>query len=371
MFQKFKTTIQHLSDAQISSGIWPDELKISERGNLSVWYAPFDHVNASAKVILVGITPGRQQATNALVAARDALLRGKDDEEALRAAKLHASFSGPMRKNLVSMLDHIGLSRLLGISSCDSLWNANSDLAHFTSVLRYPVFKNHENYSGSPKISKTEFLKSAALRWTGEELSKVRNAWLVPLGGTVEDGLDVMIGAGLLDEGRVLKGVPHPSGANMERIKYFLGAKNRDALSSKVDAPSIDQAKVLLQSRLSFQTEEFPGSARAISPVIDRVLPGAVAVNFHQCFPYYQISRGKNAGKRLYPHVHEDGNLVVSPTRFEADYIRVSSLEEAIQLMLKRRFKLRMSNPDAGIRAPSLIRFDSLCFRERPPTGFF
>lgn len=57
-------------------------------------YAPFDHINRDARIVIVGMTPGAHQAQQALAAAREALLRGKSAEDAARIAETHASFSG-------------------------------------------------------------------------------------------------------------------------------------------------------------------------------------------------------------------------------------------------------------------------------------
>ena len=48
---------------------------------------------------------------------------------------------------------------------------------------------------------------------------------------------------GLIDGDRLLDGLPHPSGANAERIAYFLGRKPREQLSAKTNADSIDTAR--------------------------------------------------------------------------------------------------------------------------------
>lgn len=71
------------------------------------------------------------------------------------------------------------------------------------------------------------------------------------------------------------------------------------------------------------------------------------------------VQRGKNKGKRLYPHTHEDGSFVVSPTKFERDYIRLASAGD-IEGHLHRGLRLRMSNPAEGITAPSLIKPESI-----------
>jgi len=48
----------------------------------------------------------------------------------------------------------------------------------------------------------------------------------------------------------ILAGMPHPSGANGERISYFLGRKDRDKLSSKTNPDKIDHAKEALLEKI-------------------------------------------------------------------------------------------------------------------------
>jgi hypothetical protein len=67
------------------------------------------------------------------------------------------------------------------------------------------------------------------------------------------------------------------------------------------------------------------------------------------------VRRGKAAGAVLTPHIHADGCYVVSPSRYEKDYIRIRSIDE-VKEYLGRGYSLRMSNQDeANHRAPSLI----------------
>lgn len=64
--------------------------------------------------------------------------------------------------------------------------------------------------------------------------------------------------------------------------------------------------------------------------------------------------RSKNyAGLPLYPHRHDDGMYVASHTRFEADYIRVGTLEQ-LEALVRAGYSARMPNPDIK-QAPSLI----------------
>jgi hypothetical protein len=213
--------------------------------------APFDYVTPRAKIVIVGITPGAQQASNALTEARRQLLAGNSAEDAIRAAKVFASFSGPMRTNLVAMLDYIGLNDWIRTNSCSNLWSSSSELVQFTSALRYPVFVAGKNYSGSPSMSGTAILRDLVIRRLGEEATTLTGAIWVPLGPKAEEGLNLLATANLLPPDRVLSGLPHPSGANAERIAYFLRRKPREQLSSKTSADAIDRARDRLMSQVA------------------------------------------------------------------------------------------------------------------------
>lgn len=65
--------------------------------------------------------------------------------------------------------------------------------------------------------------------------------------------IDVLIhlsSLGYLKEQQILQGFPHPSGANAERIQYFLGLKPRADLSRVTDPVKIDQAKSQLMQQM-------------------------------------------------------------------------------------------------------------------------
>lgn len=226
-------------------------LVFSSEGELSISYAPFDYITPRAKVVIVGITPGAQQAANALAETRRQLLAGITAEAALKAAKVFASFSGPMRTNLVAMLDYIGLNKWIGINSCSNLWSNSAELVQFTSALRYPVFVGGKNYSGSPSMSRTTILRDLVITRLGEEAATLTDAIWVPLGPKAEEGLKLLTTANLLPQERVLSGLPHPSGANAERIAYFLGRKPREQLSPKTSADAIDRTRDRVTSKIA------------------------------------------------------------------------------------------------------------------------
>lgn len=250
--KRFRSAILSASETAIERDIALDgKLVLDRAGDVTVSYAPFEHIQQGARVAILGITPGARQAGNALVAARRQLLAGADDASALRAAKVFASFSGPMRSNLIAMLDHIGLSDWLGIPSTEALWGTASQKVHFTSALRFPVLVNGNNYSGQPSMTATPILRRCLERYLQEEALALGEAVWVPLGPRATEGIEWLVREGVIEKAMVLKGLPHPSGANAERIAYFLGRKSRDALSAKTSPTVLDQARELLLARVS------------------------------------------------------------------------------------------------------------------------
>jgi hypothetical protein len=236
--------------AELKGGDLLQRFTLGREGAVSVCYAPFDFVASGAQLVIVGITPGRTQAINALVAASAALRAGKDHTEASRLAKLTGSFSGPMRANLISMLDHIGLASVLDIATCSNLFSGVGDRVHFTSALRYPVFVGDANYNGTPDMLKTPLLKSMIDTCLADEARHLSNAVWLPLGPQPARALEYLCGRGLLDRRQVLQGLPHPSGANAERISYFIGRKARDLLSPKTNANTLDAALRTLRAQV-------------------------------------------------------------------------------------------------------------------------
>ncbi len=217
-------------------------LTLHQQGNLRVTWAPFDHIARTARLVIVGITPGRQQAENALTAFRKALDMGSPHSDALRLAKQTGSFSGSMRGSLVDMLNHIGAHRAFGVTTCAALFEPAQELAHFTSALRHPVFVGDANYNGAPGMLRHAILRSMIETHLAEEAAALPAALWLPLGPKPTEALYHLADRGLLDRDRILDGLPHPSGANGERIAYFLGRKDRNSLSSKTSAVPLGQS---------------------------------------------------------------------------------------------------------------------------------
>lgn len=219
-------------------------LLISTQGTYQTFYAPFDHVNRDAKVVICGITPGKQQAMNALDEARRHLIKGASPEVALQLSKKMASFSGKMRVKLVETLNYIGLDEVLGITNCVDLFGAHAHLAHFTSVLRNPVFQNGKDYGGRPSmLRQPAMLEQIDSVLSPEIRSLGPDCVYIPLGDDVSNVFTYLESKGIVQSSHVLHGVPHPSPNNGERIKYFLGGKDRDLLSPKTDHVKMDKRK--------------------------------------------------------------------------------------------------------------------------------
>ncbi|EFM08629.1 conserved hypothetical protein [Paenibacillus curdlanolyticus YK9] len=198
--------------------------RVEQSGKLEMYYAPHnEHVNPAASVLIVGITPGWTQMRIAYETARKAMAEGASDEELFRRTKEAARFAGPMRANLIAMLNELGLQHYMQLDGCAALFEGSQELLHSISVLKYPVFFEGSNYTGArPPLLANAFLKERALFFMREELrSLARPALLIPLGKTVEGVLRLLAEEGELDVDACLWGFPHPSGANGHRHRQL------------------------------------------------------------------------------------------------------------------------------------------------------
>lgn len=162
-------------------------LLLWEAGLLSVHYAPWDWVNTEARIMIVGITPGAFQASAALREAQ-ACLMAAARRKTLRRADATGSFAGPMRSNLVTMLNGIGLAEALGLDSSAQLFSTHHHLAALCSAIDYPVFVHGQNYGGaSPPLTRDPLLRSLIRASLGARIAMTPNALVVPLGKAAQD----------------------------------------------------------------------------------------------------------------------------------------------------------------------------------------
>lgn len=237
-------------------------------GPLSAFYAPWDWVNTSAKIMLVGITPGAAQAAKGLREAQRCLREGLANEETLRRANAVGSFSGPMRANLVTMLDGIGLGGVLGIDSTARLFDTHPHLAAKTSAISYPVFVNGQNYGGgNPSLIRHPALRSLVRASLGPRVAMAAGALVIPLGTAAQDAVMLPTADGLLDRGRCLLGFPHPSGANGWRVRQYTA--RRETLREEV----AHWAAMTTSGPLRTVLADAPRQPTRAAPVIRHRLP--------------------------------------------------------------------------------------------------
>ncbi|MCH8900294.1 MAG: hypothetical protein IH942_07370 [Acidobacteria bacterium] len=209
------------------------DLLIATEGRIRVFYAPFDYKSPNARIALVGITPGWTQMEAAVRTFVSTIAAGGTEPAALDSVKKAAAFSGTLRTNLVSMLDQIGVPSRLGIETSAELFGAHADLLHPTSAIRYPVFRDEDNYAGtSPVLVKSPTLLSFVDTLLLQELNSPANTLVIPLGKAAKTAVSRLVTAGSVDGTRVLSGFPHPSGAYPRRAEVFEAgrASLRDAV---------------------------------------------------------------------------------------------------------------------------------------------
>lgn len=180
----------------------------------------FGYVNPSAKVVIVGITPGNSQLEN----SRDGLT--------LREIKRINAFGGNMRQNLIRMLDYIGVNHLLGIASCSTLWEEDFDLVEMTSLLKDATFvvtnKNGEvsktMFKDVKQINKVKSLQQMFREGFVRDCASYKKTILyIGLGPGVYDMLCKLKEEGIINAEIIA--LAHPSGANAGRIACYLGTK--------------------------------------------------------------------------------------------------------------------------------------------------
>lgn len=216
---KFATTLAELPSELTESEIMRPDLQLWSDHGWSIYYVPFERVNPAARILLVGLTPGRHQMWRANMAAAQAIRAGRSIPEVLDAASRSGAFAGTMRRNLVQMLDDIGVAKWLGLQTTEVIWTDDSafELESGTSAVLHPLFKaGGANYGGNVVTDAVRFPVLGAFldQVLAAELALVPDALIVPLGVSVNGALTRLISAGSVERQRVLEGFPHPSGAN-------------------------------------------------------------------------------------------------------------------------------------------------------------
>ena len=222
-----------LKDKYTKEELLTEDFLLDKENNIEVYYAPHnEYINSEAKIFIIGITPGFQKMSTAIAMARKELECNNNIEEMQYKCKVAGRFSGSLRKNIISMLDEIRLNEVLHLNSCSELFGKKDYLLHTVSLIPYPVFVKKQNYTGhTPKLIKSEFLMKYIYNNFINELRQLddyRDVLLIPLGKAVEEVLDKLEKEGYIDNKQILRGFPHPSGANVNRLNQL--EENKEGL---------------------------------------------------------------------------------------------------------------------------------------------
>ncbi|MBM6616869.1 hypothetical protein [Bacillus suaedaesalsae] len=228
MFTKFEPAIRllPLKPKYEKQNLITSNFLIKEENDLKMYFSPHnEYINVHAKVVIIGITPGWFQMEKAIRLCRMYLENDMPTYEILRLVKRECRFAGAMRRNLIQMLEELGLHQYLNIEHAENLFQLTDEALHTVSLLKYPIFHNGRNYTGhQPPI--LHFMEEIDKTIQTDILS-LSNPLIIPLGKAVETVLNVYIKDGILSEEQCLVGFPHPSGANGHRHKQFENEKEQ------------------------------------------------------------------------------------------------------------------------------------------------
>lgn len=249
LFEKYESAIRDYRGPQ--GDPQSPSLRMHRNGDLVVYYAPFEWVNPSAKLVLVDATPWKAQADIALTEANRALLEGAPVSEVLRRANLAAAFAGVTRQRVVALLDNIGVHQWLSLSSSADLFGEAGGLLQVSSVLQFPVFKNGENFRAGWHPERDPMLRLQMRNHFGKMAKAMPEAVFIPVGAAASRGVEWLTKEGFMNRERVLHGIPHPRKEEPDRVAYFLGEKDRADLNEKTHPDKIDAARDHLQSAVA------------------------------------------------------------------------------------------------------------------------
>lgn len=227
----YEPLVAALPDGRLDpADVFRPEFLLWSEWDIACHWAPLDHVPARPSLVLVGVNPSTEQALAAFTAARDALRAGASWARAQETASRGAAFGGPLRTNLVHMLDAIGLATVHGVETVGALID-RPDAVHVTNAVRHPVTVLGRDYDGRrPLLLRYPRLAAYVHQVLAPELASLPDAIVVPLGRIAGEAVARLVEEERLEMARCLLGMPHPSGANGHREADFGRARVELAL---------------------------------------------------------------------------------------------------------------------------------------------
>jgi hypothetical protein len=230
---------------------------IATEGRYELQYVPFEHVNRSARLAIVGITPGTTQIALSYDALCNAFATGLDRDQALASAKAAGAFGGSMRGRLNQMIHKFRVHETVGVQTAEDIWEPNERILHSTSVVPHAAFKNGRMFNGSfAEVLRTPLLRASF------EMDLLSTLPLLPsdtrfvaVGRTPWEALTWCIENGHLRRDQVLGAFPHPSGNAGSQVDYFTGKKKPDELKPGDPVlhrlPWLDQMRAELENKVA------------------------------------------------------------------------------------------------------------------------
>jgi hypothetical protein len=212
------------------------ETLLASGGGDELFYIPFEHVTTSARLVIVGITPGPEQIKLAYRTVSSKLKVGLSDDAILHESKKHGAFGGPtMRPKLLQQMRHFGFTRILGIEEEGELWGERADLLHSTSVIPHAAFRKGKMFAGSfDQILRSHVFRESFERDFVASLSSLSpDALYVGLGPTPLAALDWCVEQGKIRKEQVLGAFAHPSTSGGSQVDVYLGLKKVADLKEK------------------------------------------------------------------------------------------------------------------------------------------
>lgn len=215
----------------IAAGAGPNDPRciVGSDDRFTLVYAPFSYVTRTARLAIVGQTPGPDQLALAYPVVRSKLAMGWSEDDILRVALDGAAFGGDMRDPLLKMLRHFGIGDLIGVADVADLWKpSHAHLLHATSVVPHAAFRK----KSGKRFSDSDFqviLKSPAMQRCFEtcflpQLAELPSDCLfIGLGPLVHKALKWCVEHRHIKAGQLLGGLPHPSRASGNQVSFFLG----------------------------------------------------------------------------------------------------------------------------------------------------
>lgn len=231
MFARFAIELKRLG----ANGMGAQELSLGHQGRYDLQYIPFEHVNANARLVIVGITPGNNQLELAYSRAQQLLETGASVNEILIEIKKAGSFGGPaMKPNLLKLLRHFHFDKLLCIDDVTSLWAENAELLHSTSTVPHAAFKNGKMFAGTfDEIMASSLLKECFIDcFVPSAKAMNKDALFVGLGQCPQAALEWCVREGVLSRKQVLGSFCHPSTSGGSTVKFYLREVSRKDLKS-------------------------------------------------------------------------------------------------------------------------------------------